>query len=275
MAEYALIDGYLDTMRTRVRWRRDVEDLVAEMEDHLYSTVERLEARGTDSQLAQRKTLDRFGDPDLMADAFASTPRGGIAVPTKFTKTAGLFAIVASALWVVSIAIFWLAQGSDGNTGYFIWSINVVVAGALTLVATIGLRRRLGGLGGLGMAGVIVLGLGVVVSFITWATMLWMAVEGVGMLLIALAAWPIRLAPRPATIAYGSGMLLGAITWGVLTALKVGTPDSYGDYPVAWNTGFIIGIVIVAAGLLGIGLWLRGEEPADIDTDTPDQAITA
>ncbi len=45
MAEYVLIDGYLDTMRTRVRWRRDVEDLVAEMEDHLYSTVERFEAR--------------------------------------------------------------------------------------------------------------------------------------------------------------------------------------------------------------------------------------
>ncbi len=277
MAEYVLIDGYLDTMRTRVRWRRDVDDLVAEMEDHLYSTVERFEARGTDTQLAQRKTLDRFGDPDLMADAFASTPRGGIAVPTKFTKTAGLFAIVASALWVVSIAIFWLDQASDGNgnTGYFIWSINVVVAGALTLVATIGLRRRLGGLGGLGIAGVIVLGLGVVVSFITWATMLWMAVEGVGMLLIALAAWPIRLAPRPATIAYGSGMLLGAITFGVLTALKVGTPDSYGDYPVAWDMGFTVGVVIAAAGLFGLGLWLRGEEPADIDTDTPDQAITA
>ena len=275
MAEYVLIDGYVDTLRTRVRWRRDVDDLVAEVEDHLYSTVERFEARGTDSQLAQRKTLDRFGDPDLMADAFASTPRGGIAVPTKFTKTAGLFAIVASVLWVVSIAIFWLGQGSDGNTGYFIWSISVVAAGALTLVATVGLRRRLGGLGGLGMAGMIILGVGVVVSFITWATMLWMAVEGVGMLLITLAAWPIRLAPRPATIAYGSGMLLGAITFGVLTALKVGTPDSFGDYPVAWDVGFIIGIVIVAAGLLGIGLWLRGEEPADINTDTPDQAITA
>ncbi len=274
MAEYALIDGYLDTMRTRVRWRRDVEDLVAEMEDQLYSTVERFEAIGTDTQLAQRQTLDRFGDPDLMADAYATTPRGGIAVPTKFTKTAGLFAIVASALWLVSIATFWLDQGSDGNTGYFIWSISVLAAGALTLVATIGLRRRLGGLGGLGMAGVIILGVGVVVSFVTWATMLWMAVEGVGMLLIAIAAWPIRLAPRPATIAYGSGMLLGAITWGVLTALKVGTPDSYGDYPVAWNTGFTVGVFIAAAGLLGIGLWLRNEEPAPIDAP-PDEALTA
>ncbi len=93
MAESVLIDGYLDTMRTRVRWRRDVDDLVAEVEDHLYSTVERFEARGTEAQLAQRHTLERFGDPDLMADAYASTPRGGIAVPTTFTKTAGLVAI--------------------------------------------------------------------------------------------------------------------------------------------------------------------------------------
>ena len=278
MAEYALIDGYLDTMRTRVRWRRDVEDLVAEMEDHLYSTVERFEARGTDTQLAQRQTLDRFGDPDLMADAFASTPRGGIAVPTKFTKTAGLVAIVASALWVVSIATFWVGESvlDDWNsTPYLVWSISVLVAGVLTLIATIGLRRRLGGLGGLGIAGVIILGLGVVVSFLTWATVVWMAVEGVGMLLIAIAAWPIRLAPRPATIAYGSGMLLGAITWGVLTELKVGTPDSYGEYVLAWDWAFTVGVAIAAAGLLGIGLWLRGEQPANIDTDSPDQAVTA
>ena len=199
-------------------------------------------------------------------------------MPTKFTKTAGTAAIVASALWVVSLGIFWLSQDavSDWNTtGYLIWSISVLAAGALTLLATIGLRRRLGGLGGFGIAGVIILGLGVAVSFFAWATIVWMAVEGAGMLLIALAAWPIRLAPRPPTLAYGSGMLLGAIWWGVFTALKVGTPDSYGDYPIAWDAGLTVGVAIAAAGLLGIGLWLRGEEPADIDTDSPDQAITA
>ena len=37
MADYALIDGYLDSLRTAVRWRRDLDDLVAELEDHLYS----------------------------------------------------------------------------------------------------------------------------------------------------------------------------------------------------------------------------------------------
>ncbi len=74
MAEYALIDGYLDAFRTQVRWRRDVEDLVAEVGDHLYSTVERFEARGTDPRLAQRQTLDRFGDPDLMRSGAIFAP---------------------------------------------------------------------------------------------------------------------------------------------------------------------------------------------------------
>ncbi len=46
MADYALIDGYVDTLRARMRWRGDVEDLVAEVRDHLYSAVEGLEAGG-------------------------------------------------------------------------------------------------------------------------------------------------------------------------------------------------------------------------------------
>ena len=85
MADYALIDGYLDSLRTAVRWRRDLDDLVAELEDHLYSAVEQFEARGIESRLAQQRTLERFGDPDVLATAFASTPQGGFAVPTTFS----------------------------------------------------------------------------------------------------------------------------------------------------------------------------------------------
>ncbi|MFB3049970.1 MAG: permease prefix domain 1-containing protein, partial [Acidimicrobiia bacterium] len=274
MAEYVLIDGYVDTLRTRVRWRRDVDDLVAEVEDHLYSTVERFEATGTDSQLAQRRTLDRFGDPDLMADAFASTPRGGIAVPTKFTKTAGLAAIFASVLWLVAVAVYWLGQDSDGNGTYFVWSAIVLAAGALTFVTTVGLRQRHGTLGRLGTVGLVILGFGVVFSIIAWAAPFWMAVQGVGMLFVALAAMPLRVAPRLPMIAYGSGMLLGSITFVVARAMEVGTVDQWGDYPLANGIGVTVGLAVTAAGLTGLGWWLRNEEPADIDT-TPDQAITA
>ena len=50
MARYALIDGYLDTMRNEMRWRRDLDDVVYEMEDHLYSAVEHLVTRGAETR---------------------------------------------------------------------------------------------------------------------------------------------------------------------------------------------------------------------------------
>lgn len=277
MAEYVLIDGYLDAFRTQVRWRKDVEDLVAEVEDHLYSTVERFEARGTNAQLAQRQTLERFGDPDLMAEAFASTPRGGLAVPTKFTNTAGFAAIAASALWVAVVAIFWIGSAGDfdDTPAGLAFFASMVGAGALTAWATAGVRQRLGGLGWLGLVGLVILGIGVAVSIVVfWAIPLWMGVQGLGMLLVALAAWPIGVAPKPATAAYGSGMLLGLVTFVVLRAMEVGPVDGWGDYEVAYQAGLTVGLVITAAGILGLGLWLRNEEPADIDT-TPDDALTA
>ncbi len=279
MAEYVLIDGYVDTLRTRVRWRRDVDDLVAEMEDHLYSTVERFEATGTDSQLAQRKTLDRFGDPDLMADAFASTPRGGIAVPTKFTKTAGLAAVWAAGLWVaaaVTLLLPWEVIGDWDTRAYFIYVAFIIGASAMTLMTSAGLRERHGGVGALGLAGLIMAGVGVVAALVVgWAMPFWMTVQGVGYLFVALAVLPMRVAPRLPIMGYGSGLLFGSIAWTIARAMELGSVDQWGDYPLAYKIGGTVGFVIVAAGLLGIGLWLRGEEPADIDTDTPDQAITA
>ena len=94
------------------------------------------------------------------------------------------------------------------------------------------------------------------------------------MLLVALAAWPMGVSPKPASAAYGSGMLLGLVTFVVLRAMEVGPVDEWGDYEVAWQGGLTVGLLVTAAGILGLGLWLRGEEPAEIDT-TPDDAITA
>ena len=101
MADYALIDDYLKGLRALVLWRRDVDDLVDELEDHLCSAVEQSEARGTATELAQQNTLERFGDAGELAAAFASAPKGGLAVPTQFTKDAGgaaLLSVVALSL---------------------------------------------------------------------------------------------------------------------------------------------------------------------------------
>jgi hypothetical protein len=277
VAEYVLIDGYLDAFRTQVRWRRDADDLVAEVEDHLYSTVERFQARGTDGQLAQRQTLERFGDPDLLAEAFASTPRGGIAMPTKFTVRAGTAAVVAAVLWAAAALAATVGHllETDDLPPYLVFAGLVVGAGAMTLMTTAGLRERHGGLGKLGLAGLIIQAAGVGLSLIaTWAVPAWMGLQGAGMLFVALALWPMRIAPRPATGAYGSGMLVGSAAFFVLNAFEVGAPDVYGDHPLASLIGGIIGIAITVAGLLGLGLWLRAEQPAEIGA-TPDRTITA
>ncbi len=70
-----------------------------------------------------------------------------------------------------------------------------------------------------------------------------------------------------------SGFLVGTIAFIIGNAAEVGEPDSYGDYIVAWQIAVGVGTVLVAVGLIGWGLWLRSEEPIDIDSDST--AITA
>ena len=196
-------------------------------------------------------------------------------MPTEFTKTAGLFALAASGLWLASLAIMWLGKFADDFDTwiYLVWSASILTAGVFTFVATLGLRQRHETFRRSGTVGLVILGVGVVLSIISWALPLWMTVQGVGMLLVALAILPNGVAPRAASVAYGSGMLIGSILFGALTAMKVGNADRYGDYILAWDIGITVGLVIVAAGLLGIGMWLRGEEPSVVERS--DQAVTA
>ena len=184
----------------------------------------------------------------------------------QFSNAAGTLALAASGLWLLALIIFGFGLGFTEDfdtTVYLIWSAAILTAGVLTFIATLSLRQRRGNLGGLGTTGVVVLGVGVVVSILTWATPLWMMIQGVGMLLVVLSMRPISVAPRTALFAYASGMLIGAITFFVLTAMKVGTPDSYGDYPLAWALGLVVGLIITAGGLLGMGRWLNSDQPAD------------
>ncbi len=225
MADYALIDGYLESMRSSIRWRRDLDDVIAEMEDHLISATERFEERGSDRVNAQQRTLDEFGDPKVLAVAFASTPTGGIAVPTTFTKSAGLFAIVSAVAWIIGLVAIAIAAGlpdatrvdpeqfvANGQTVFFIiGSMSLLAAGALMFVTMIGLYRRHGNLGILGIGGLGVTGLGVLTLLIAWAFPLWMTLIGVGVLLFAISLLRRDLSPRLWTLVWGGGMAVGAI----------------------------------------------------------------
>ncbi len=274
MARYALIDGYLDTMRTEIRWRRDLDDLVSEMEDHLYSTVERLLASGVEPKAAQRDTLDRFGEPKVLAAVYASNNTGGIAVPTKNTIRAGTFALASAALWITAAAVIFSVGGSEDWQGaYLVFSIAVLAAGVLGLLAAVGVSKRLGGLGTTGMIGLVTTGVGVVASVIAWAVPFWMGLQGIGLLVLGIAVLRSGIAPKWSTMFVSSGFLIGVITFIAARAAELGDQDEWGDYPDALWAGLIVGVVIMAIGMIGWGLWLRNEEPVDIDNDTP--AITA
>ncbi len=268
MARYALIDGYLEAMRSRIRWRSDLDDLVAEMEDHLYSTTEGLCARGFDHVAAQRATLDRFGDPAVLQAAYASNHRGGIAMPTAFTQQAGRLALAAAGLWIVATVLVAISTWFDPDGWlplYLAIAGTVTIAGTFGIVALVGLGNRLGGFGAVGLVGIVIAGLGVLASFVlTWAVPFWMPMQGVGLLLVALAARRSTEVPQLGLLAVGSAFLLGTIGFAVGTMTEIGWRDQWGDYPVAWFAGAGIGMVVLALGLALVGRWLAGEEPADV-----------
>lgn len=267
MARYAMIDGYLDTMRGEIRWRRDLDDVVAEMEDHLYSAVESFLARGLEPDTAQRATLDRFGEPRVLAAVYASTPTGGIAVPTQSTIRAGLFALVAAGFWIFAAASYMMMEvQSDEWQGYYAaFNAAVLVAGVLTALVLFGIKARHGGLGMSGTIGAWLYVVGVLFSVVAWAVPLWMGVQGVALLIIAFRVYALGLAPKVSTVLAGGGLLLGVASFFILTTAEVGWRDSYGDYPLAWIIGGVAGLVLLAVGLAGWGLWLRSEDPADVE----------
>lgn len=267
MARYALIDGYLESMRNEIRRQRDLDDVVAEMKDHLYSTVEHLLVRGVEPEVAQRTTLNRFGDPSTLAAVYASSNNGGISVPTQSTHRAGMYALASAGLWVGAAATYTLLIifNDQWQIFYLLFSAMVLVAGVLGVLTMQSVRTRLGGLGVAGTAGLAITALGVALSIVAWAVFLWMAVQGVGYLIFGVAVLRRSEAPARSTRLITSAFAIGAFVFLLANIAKIGWRDSYGDYPLAWVIGAVTGFAIITAGLAGWGTWLRSEGPVDID----------
>ena len=274
MAGYELIDDYVGDLRRRLSWSPDRDDLAAEAHDHLLCAVEQLIDAGTNSHEAQRAVLDRFGHSTTVAASHAATSKGGIAMPTKFTRLAGMAAIASAALWTAS-ALAWLAghfmDPSDSAQTALAWFAltTLFTAAGTTTILVVGLTQRHGGLGPLGNIGLGLLGLGVVATLMFWFVMGWGTLLALGMALIAIAVRSRGLAPIRSIVAFGSAWGIGVITWSVLRVLEVGTRDQWGDYPIVSPTAIAVGVTILVPGLIGLGRWLSTETPLDIDHPEP------
>lgn len=275
MAGHDLIETYLHQLRASLRWRADVDDLVDEAADHLHQTTALLVRAGADPAAAQAETLARFGDPTLVARCFARTAHGGLAMPTRLTVAAGKVGRAAAVLWLLAAAGVWIG-GTDLLTdwnavSYAAWGVLVTLAGLATTLMLAGLLVRSGGLRGwLPAAVLLAAGAGtVLLAVATWAWPL-----GTGLLAVAagLVVWRVH-AVTPAGAwrdwLMMAGWPIGVAVFAGLTWLQVGPAEPWGDYPVAFATGFATGAVLAAVGVAGVSRRLCREHLPDTTAPLP------
>jgi polyferredoxin len=209
--------------------------------------------------------LDRFGDATLVANAFATTATGGTAMPTRLTRTAGTFAMVASIAWLAVAPAALIGAGADDwEVHYFTLALTAFVASACTTVALFGLLRRAGSVGVVAAVAVTLAVLGtLLLGIVTWAWLL-----GVGFLTIA-SALSVR-EMRRARLGTALENVLLVAAWPIavsvaiaLEELRIGPIDSYGDAYLGQLFGLATGGILYAAGLFVSGRWLRRETAVD------------
>ncbi len=277
MASYHLIDSYLERLSGRLHWRANADEVIDELRDHLYSAMDEVGGASGDDT-AQQRILDRFGEPEVVAAALATTSRAGIAVPTRSTNGVGLLAMVTAGLWLVMplcllISLWWDdAQGGWDTVSQLTWMVgtfSLVAAATLTVAVMVGLRERLGGLGLLATTGMVCMSLGALAGVAAWLPLIWASLVAFGAALFVAAMVSVDVAPRLPTALLGSAWIIGIATGTTLRAIEFGPVDEWGEYWHANTVGLGVGAALFAAGLGLLGRWLHGEEPTELEPAEP------
>ncbi len=279
--ERDLITAYLTELRRALAWRADLDDVCAEVEDHLREKADRLAATGVEPGEAQRRTLECFGDLGAVARAFALAPSGALAVPTAFTRASGQVAVAAGLAWMLPAVWVWFADTSLILSGwstlrYLIFAGVAMIAAGLTVVALGGLSARARGVRSRGTVAVFVLsGTGALVTgALTWMWALTTLLLTVASVIAVLGVRSLGLDHRGLTAALLAAWPIGA---GLLYALNerwpIGQVDQYGDYPLAWAVSFSVAASLFGVGLVGYGRRLAAEVPAELPVSSSGGAL--
>jgi hypothetical protein len=273
VAEADLITQYIHGLRGSMRRRRGVDDVLLELEDHLREcTAERVLA-GNNTTSAQRDSLHAFGSSELVANAFRLNPNVGLIVPTRFTRNAGIGALLAASFWVISAGAGAYGQGSLltewTQRNYAIWNTLTAIAVLASVVAIAGGLMRAGRrhdvltTAGLGLA---VIGSGLLIVG-TWAWPMTSLVLAAAGLIVVLRLRATGLgSPTDWLLALSWPFGLGVVI--LLEELGVGPVDSYGDHAIAAVVGFAFASTMYAVGLASLGARLRVEEPGNRHADS-------
>lgn len=181
MAQHALIDAYLESLSESLSHRRDALDLRDEVADHLYLSVELSTAEGIDGASAERMTLDRFGDPHLVAALLAAVPQKGIDMISTLSRAAGPLALIAALAWIAVIlagptGLIALLDRTWSTDEYMVSTVPTGLAVLATGLAVLALMVRatpridaLAGIVIVSMAIALVLAVLIAWSYLAWA----------------------------------------------------------------------------------------------------------
>lgn len=209
MAESGLIGDYLGIVEARLAHRRDLRELLDEMADHLYESVERAEAGGMGRLAAERSALDRFGDPRITASLLASVPTKGFDMNAVLDRSTGVFAILAVLSWIAAMVVYpygfsetiLTVTDAAGMTGGILLALAVGLTCTTMILLAIGLGDGFGRLGAISaVAGVVA----TVFALLPWMVMVWAPA-----LAICLAVTLARSAHMPLTRGIVSVLLFG------------------------------------------------------------------
>lgn len=251
MAADGLIEQYLGVFQSRVAERRDRDDLVDEVADHLHSACERLEELGVDRETAERRALARFGEPRLVAGLITSVPTKGNVMSLFLSRRLGTLSALTAALWIAATVagVFGNSEIAGGWTQerYLASSVIIALACLSTTGVLVGMNLRAVGRVDGATRAIAVLGVvaTVAAALLSWVTVGWMTP------LTAAVVWTLLRARRN----HAGSRVFSTVTLIGLPLVAVGaivsnivalTTDVWLD-PLAWTTFLGLGVILIAA----------------------------
>ncbi len=240
-AEHRLIAAYLVELHHSLDGihNDDADEIVAEVADHLTEAAHRH---------GELEALARFGTPNLVAATFHKEARKGPAVPTTFTRRAGLMAALSPVLLALGA---WANQFTDRGFAHGAAVLFEVFAFPAVVVGILGLRSRHGGLGVLGRVGFWAFVAGPVFSILMpWAgIVLTGGLWALAFALLGAAMLRAGVLLRPPVILFGFSAVASIV---VATAVTMAGADI--------GEGWVVPLVLQFAGFAWLGWAMWREE---------------
>ena len=264
MAGHGTIDDYLTELHRRVAvWHRQPDDVVAEAADHLSERVEELTTDGHDAAQAVAVAIAGFGSPSEVADAHLRTAHRP-AIPTTGTRTSGIFTIVGGFAWI-GLVVLAVVLPNDNTLAWLGMAQVFHLAITTTIVAMVGLWQRHGGLGPLSLLACIPAALAAPFVLFVWPIPAWTMLLGLASLLFGIPVIARRVAPLASSIALTAGLAVCGVA--VLGA-EIFVTSNGEDFAFSGSNPImatmVAGFVVYGLGLIGVGRWMRGEEPVEM-----------